>query len=1089
MRKLNFKITCAGGRFIWLFLFVFCFLKSPAQSVTLSLNLKDKTIREVFDEIEKKSDFTIFYYDNVLDIKRKVSINVTNQAIEKILDQLFVDTDNIYSITGKQIVISKNEIKKNASESISREVSGRVLDRDGEPLIGATVLIAGTSMGMITDLDGHYALAVSGNSDKLIFSYLGYKRQEETVGNRQIINVQLELEIDELEELVVVGYGTMKKRDLTGSVASVKGEALNSFMNLNAPSALQGLVTGVHIQRSSGMPGTTMQVRIRGTNSIKGGSEPLWIIDGFPSDQSTLNVADIESIEVLKDASAAAIYGSRGSNGVIIITTKQARKGGTSVEYNGSMGWSKQIKKLDLMTASEYLQFMNEQQKIATGNDFYTPEQIAAAGRGTDWQDVMFRTGVIQNHSINVNGGNELVQTSLSGSYLDQEGIILANRIRKMSLHANINMNLSKKLKLQSNIIYGHTNWDKNDSSGPNRLASVIGSILGAPATITPYTEDGSYSLMTTDFLTGGMNPVAYVNEVTSHWYTYRVLANVALEYKPINELTIRLAGNSFSTNNRQDDYTSTKYPGSYGSANIAFGSTTELNGSATATYENTFAKKHKITAMLGSTYDDSVDKSASMSGSEFLTDDTNVFSIGSAGTRGTPSSNYSKWVILSFLGRLNYVYNNKYLATFTMRADGSSRYSKGQKWGYFPSGALAWRVSEEPFMRNIPSISNLKLRFGYGINGNAAISPYASLDLITSGSIVLNKDLVTFYRVSDTYQSALKWETSRQLDAGLDIGFFNDRLRLTADYYIKKTDDLLNTIDMPRSSGYTTSTTNIGSLENRGVEIQIESDILKSTPLKWDINVGASFNRNKVLSLYQGNDMYGASQGVVIITDVVHLVREGEPLGSFFGYVEDGYNDQGRVVYKDLSGTDGVPDGVINALDRTIIGNPFPDCILSFNTKWNWKNFQLSAFFYASIGNDIFSLSMAALAHDYQWGISTLREVLYDHWTPENPNAKYPNITAAASSNLRMSDRFVFDGSYLKMKNIELSYFIPLKKTGIKQAQVYVSGQDLLTFTKYPFWDVEINARGGSSAIEQGIDSYNYPGNKSITVGARLIF
>ncbi|MDR1682409.1 MAG: TonB-dependent receptor [Candidatus Symbiothrix sp.] len=1058
--------------------------ESHAQPATLSLNLKNKTIREVFNEIESHSDFTFFYYDNVLDVKRKVSINVANQSIETILEQLFAGTDNTWAISDRQIVISKKESKTpKLSVTQERRVSGQVLDDKGDPMIGATVQIAGTNRGVVTDIDGHYSLTVPDGNVRLQFIYLGYAKQEEAVGNRQIVNIRMKEEADELDELVVVGYGTMRKRDLTGSVASVKGDLLNTTSNVNVQTALQGRLPGVYVKQSSGMPGSTMQIRIRGTNSIKGGNEPLYIIDGFPSSIAALNVADVESIEILKDASASAIYGSRAANGVVLVTTKQAKQGKMQVEYNGSLGYAKQIKKLDLMSASEYLQFMNEQQKIATGNDYYTPDQIADAGKGTDWQDLVFRTAQVQNHSLNITGGNDMMQALLGFSYYDQEGIIAGNEIKKMSMRANLMMNLSKNLKILGNLLYNFSDWDRNDSSGTNRLSSVIGSVLGAPATIKPYNDDGSYSLMTTDFLIGGLNPIAYINEVSSIEYNYRVLSNVTLEYKPIPELTLRLSGNATTTNTRSEYYRTTLFPGSQGSASLSFPQTVDLNSANTLTYDKTFNKSHHLTAMGGLTYDESVSKSASMSAETFQSDAGGVFNIGAGAKQNVPSSRYSKWTMLSFLGRLNYSYQSKYLATLNMRADGSSRYSKGGKWGYFPSGAVAWRMSEESFMKNLPFLSNWKWRVGYGITGNTGISPYQTLDLISTGTIVLNKDLVTYYRMSDTYQSDLKWETTRHLDLGADISLFNNRLNITADYYQKKTDNLLNTVEMPRSSGFTTSTQNIGKMENEGFELAINGDIIQTKDWQWNLAANASFNRNKVTELYKGADMYGATQDIVIMKDIIHLIRVGEPLGVFYGYVEDGYDDYGNVQYKDVD-----PDGKITALDRQIIGDPHPDCTLGLTSSLRWKDLQLSCFWYASIGNDIYSLSMAALTHDYQWGISTMREVLYDHWTPENTNAKYPNITAAASGNLRMSDRFVYDGSYLRMKNIELAYSLPLQRWGLKNSQIYVSGQNLLTITNYPFWDPEVNAGAGSN-VEQGLDAYNYPGNKSITVGMRLVF
>ncbi|MGV8093636.1 MAG: SusC/RagA family TonB-linked outer membrane protein [Mangrovibacterium sp.] len=1051
-----------------------------SQNAKITLKSEALSLVDILRVIEDQSEYRFIYDKSQIDLDKKVKVNFDGATVKSVLEELFVNQGVNYRVIDNQIILT------NSASSVSQQpktISGRVTDPSGAGLPGVTVMVKGTTNGIITDTNGNYSLRDVPSDATLVFSFVGMKQQEIPVSDKAIINVNMVEETIGIEEVVAIGYGTMKKSDLTGSVASVKGDILNSIAKVNVQSALQGRVAGVQINQSSGMPGSTMQIRIRGTNSIKGGNEPLYIIDGFPGDPAALNVSDVESIEVLKDASASAIYGSRAANGVLLITTKQAKPGNMSVEYNGSLGFASQIKKLDLMTASEYLQFMNEQQKIATGNNFYTAEQIAAAGKGTDWQDLVFRTAKVNNHSINISGGNDMIQALLGFSYYDQEGIIPANEIQKYSMRANISMKLSEKVKVSGNLLYMYSDWDRNDSSGTNRLASVIGSVLGAPATIKPYNEDGSYSLMTTDFLTSGLNPIAYINEVKRKQLDYRLSGNGAIDYKPIKDLTLRISGNVIVSDGRNENYTTTKYPGSQGAASLSFPQTVTLNNTNTLTYDKIFNTNHHLTALLGMTYDQSVSKSASMSAEKFQSDAGGVFNIGAGSQQNVPSTGYSKWTMLSFLGRLNYSFQSKYLATFNMRVDGSSRYSKGGKWGYFPSGALAWRMSEEKFMKNLPVISDWKWRVGYGVTGNTAISPYQTLDLIGTGTIVLDKALVTYYRMSDTFQSDLKWETTRQLNLGIDLALFDNRLRVTADYYLKKTNDLLNTVEMPRSSGFTTSTRNIGKMENKGFELQIDADIMKRQ-VEWNVTANVSFNRNKVTELYEGADMYGATQDIVIMKDIVHLIREGEPLGVFYGYMEDGYDDQGRVQYKDLD-----PDGSITALDRQVIGNPYPDCTLGFTSAWKYKNFQLSCFLYASIGNDIYSLSMAALTHDYQWGISTMREVLYDHWTPENPTAKYPNITAAASGNLRMSDRFVYDGSYMRMKNLEFAYNLPARKLGLQKAQVYVSGQNLFTITKYPFWDVEVNALGGSSSVEQGIDAYNYPGNKSYTLGVRIVF
>ena len=437
---------------------------------------------------------------------------------------------------------------------------------------------------------------------------------------------------------------------------------------------------------------------------------------------------------------------------------------------------------------------------------------------------------------------------------------------------------------------------------------------------------------------------------------------------------------------------------------------------------------------------------------------------------------------MLSFLGRINYNFDDRYLLTVNFRADGSSRYTAGNKWGYFPSAAVAWRISQEQFLKNADWLSDLKLRIGYGQTGSTAISPYSTENTLDAVNVVFDKNTVVGYAPKNTYLGDLRWETTSQLNAGIDLALFNNRIRLTADYYRKKTTDLLNDVEMPRSSGYTTSLRNIGAIRNSGFEFQLDTRIVDRR-VKWDLGVNFSLNRSKVLSLSEGKDIFGATVSNTIISDQLNLMREGEPMYVFYGYVEEGYDENGQLVYKDLDGKEG-----ITAADKTIIGDPNPDCLLNFNTSVSFKGLTLSAFFQGSIGNDIYSLSMASAAYDYGSNANTLREVLYDHWTPENPNAKYPNLRQDIA--LKMSDRFVYDGSYMRLKNLELSYEIPCGKSRfISRARVFVSAQNLLTITSYPFWDPDVNAKGGGTSLAQGIDASCYPSARTFSLGCRLVF
>lgn len=957
----------------------------------------------------------------------------------------------------------------------------RVLDSGGETLIGATVAVKGTSNKQITDGDGRCTFKSIPANATLTITYLGMAEKDVKVDSRTKIEVVL-VESDQLmDEIVVVGYGVQRKKDVSGAVAQVKGDVINEYANLSVASALQGRVSGVQINQLNGQPGAGIQVRIRGANSIKGDNEPFWVINGFPGDINMINTADIESVEILKDASATAIYGSRGANGVIIVTTKGAKEGKIQVQYDSSVGVQSLAKRIDMLSGNEYMTYLNKKAGINNQPEIFTPEQIASNPWNTNWQDEAFRDAVITNHSVDITGGNDKLQGSFGASYFNQAGIIKESGYERISFRTDLKYNISKKVSASGNIIYSRSNHNQMNSQGGGRGSSVVSSILVSSPLATPHYDDGSWN----DFMTqpaAGTNPIAYLNEIKNRWYANRILANGALTIKPINDLTIQLSANLANNQSRQDYLKTLKYPNSDGAASISFGETVNITSNNIVTYDKGFGKHH-INVMGGVTYEESTYKSASTgTATGFLSDIVETHDMDAADVKGLPTSGYSNWKLFSLLGRINYNYDNRYLLTVNFRSDGSSRYSKGNKWGYFPSAALAWRASQESFLKDADWLSDLKLRVGYGKTGSTAISPYSTQNTLSSVNVVFDKNTIVGYAPSDTYRGGLKWETTAQVNVGLDLYLFNNRLRFTTDYYNKKTTDLLNDVEMPRSSGYTTSLRNIGSIRNSGFEVQLDSRIIDQA-VKWDFGVNFSINRSKVLALSEDKDIFGSTVSNTLISDQLNLIRIGEPMFVFYGYVEDGYDDKGQIVYKDLDDKPG-----ITAADKTIIGDPNPDFLLNFNTSVAYKRFSLSAFFQGSFGNDIYSLSMAGVAYDYGYNANALREVLYNHWTPENPNAKYPNLLQTIS--LKMSDRFVYDGSYMRLKNLELGYDVPFSKgSAIKKARVYVSAQNLFTITSYPFWDPDVNAGGGGSSLVQGVDSSNYPSARSYTIGCKFTF
>lgn len=953
----------------------------------------------------------------------------------------------------------------------------KVVDELG-PLPGAAVLVKGTTNGQAVDNNGVCTISSVPDKAVLVISCLGYDDTEVIWNGKSDITVRMKSSSQLLDETVVVGYGTQRKKDLSGAIAQVKGDVINEYSTLSVANALQGRVAGVEISQLNGQPGAGMQVRIRGANSIKGSNDPLWIIDGFPGDINMINTSDIESVEILKDASATAIYGSRGANGVVIVTTKRAKQGDLHVEYNGSAGVQTLTKTLEMLSGDEYMHYLNDKAAIQGNPAVFTPEQIAANQWSTNWQDEITRPALLTDHSVSVSSGNDKMQSIVGASWFRQDGIVKRSGYQRASINAKLNYNISKYVSANANIIYSYTVHDQMNSQGGGTSA-IVSSFKTSPLA-TPHYDDGTWN----DFVSqpaGGLNPVAYLYEVSNRWRSNRIVANAGITIRPVSGLSIQLTGNVRNGLSRKDYFKTKKYPNSVGEASISFGDTMDLSGNGIITYDKSFGK-HNLNVMGGVTYEQDITKSTSTGTARgFLSDVVESFDLDAADTKGLPTSGYSDWKLLSFLGRLNYNYDNRYLLTVNFRADGSSRYSRGNKWGYFPSAAFAWRASQEDFLRNVDWLSELKFRVGYGVTGSTAISPYSTQNTLESVNVVFDKQTTVGYAPKDTYLGDLRWETTAQLNTGFDLSVFHDRLRITADYYHKRTYDLLNDVEMPRSSGYTTALRNIGSIRNSGVELQVDARLIDRS-VKWDLGVNFSLNRSKILKLADGKDIFGSKISNTIISDQLNVMREGERMYLFYGYVEDGYDDKGQLTYKDLD-----EDGSITTKDKRVIGDPNPDFLLNFNTSVSWKGFTLSAFFQGSFGGDLYSLTMATIAYDYANNGNVLKDVYYNHWTPDRTDAKYPNLIS--NLNLKLSDRFVYDATYLRLKNVELSYAIPCKGSFLKKAKVYVSGQNLVTFTSYPLWNPDVNAKGGGASLTQGVDDSCYPIARTLTLGCRLTF
>ncbi|WPP48019.1 SusC/RagA family TonB-linked outer membrane protein [Catalinimonas niigatensis] len=971
---------------------------------------------------------------------------------------------------------------------VQQNISGKVTDGEsGEPLPGVNILAKGTTVGTVSDADGNYRLTVSDEVRTLVFSSIGYISEEVAINSQTNIDLALMPDIQSLSEVVVVGYGTQKKSDLTGSVAQVKSEQINAFPTANMLQSLSGRAPGVQVLQTTGAPGAGTSVRIRGTSSIQGGNEPLYVVDGFPfsGNPTNLNNSDIESVEILKDASATAIYGSRGANGVVIITTKKGKAGRTNVNFETSYSVQKLRRKLDLMNGQQYALLANMQAENDGIDPYFTQEEINNFGEGYDWQDLVFQNAPMKTSSLSISGGNEKTQFSVGGSFFGQEGIIQGSDYNRYSLRANINHKINEKLSVNVSSTSSYLKTERKDSDGGHRGTSLIGAAIAAAPISRPYNEDGSYTVLANEYpfvAPDIINPLNFIHEQFTETKANVVLTNAAFVYQPLPAITIKISGGIENRDDRTDAYTTRDFFNSNGSASISTSQFRSLLSENTISYNKTIDERHSFSAVAGFTYQDFDSTSLGGSGVGFLSDAFETHDLSAAENPNIPSSSYSKSVLLSYLGRVNYTLLDRYLFTFSFRSDGSSRYSEGNKWGYFPSGAVAWRISDEGFMQNNGLFSDMKLRASWGLTGSQAISPYATLNLLSSGNTVFDDQLYNTFSPGTRLPGDLRWETTEQIDIGLDFGLMENRIFITADYYIKNTRDLLNTVRLPNSMGFTSTIQNVGQVQNKGFELGIDSRITTGE-FKWDLYANLSLNRNKVIKLQGGEDILGGYVGVLVVQDNVTILREGRPIGQFWGYVEDGYDEEGQISLEDVDG-----DGAITAEDKTYIGDPNPSFIYGLNSSMSYKNFELNLFLQGSQGNDIFNASAIPVTLDYGQGLNMPREVFTNHWTPDNPNAKYPIISRNTSA--VVSDRWIEDGSYMRLRNIELAYNLPFESLGIdwiRNAKLYVSGQNLLTITNYSWWDPEVNSKG--TGTSQGIDHFTYPIPKTFTVGLRAGF
>jgi TonB-linked SusC/RagA family outer membrane protein len=1075
-----------------------------SQKTKISIAKENSTVREVLDEIENLSEFKFLFKTNTVDLNRKVTVKFQRVPIDDILKSLFDDQNVSYEINDRKILL-KRDIKQNRVrgedqkvKTIQKTVTGTIVDSDGVPLPGANIVEKGTTNGVTADFDGNFSISVSDENAILIFSYLGYATSEVLLEGKSTVNIVLQESAAGLEEVVVVGYGTMKKADLTGSVSQVKSETLESVPVFNMAQALKVGASGVRVTQNSGTPGSRIEVRIRGGNSLIGNNQPLYVVDGFPvtSGIDYLNPADIESVDILKDASATAIYGSRGANGVVIITSKRGKKDQESkIEVNNYFGMQQAINEYDLLDAKEYAIIANEWLKNEGLDPFFNVDEIQ--NPGTDWLDAIFRTSPVQNHTITFSGSSDKGRYSISGNYYDQEGIIENSGVTRGSVRVNLDQELKSWLKMGVNLQLSRSETHSVNVDNGYRGTSMLSAAASAPPTLPLYDEEGLPTQIGQIYNFGSAdmrNPLlSTLNKNKS--LANSILANSTFDFQITPNLSFKTLIGLQYRHTLSELFTPIVYDNDRGSAqegNNYFNSFLTEN---VLTYSKTFDEKHSLNIIGGATYQTQMNRYSGIYVSGFSNNITENYNLAAAETIGNPWSGYFDWTIASFLSRVNYSYDGKYMVTASIRADGSSRFGANNKWGYFPSAALAWRVSDEAFLENSSTISNLKLRASYGITGNTALSPYQSLDRLNSTKYIFENqaDVIGFYPAGIS-NSALKWETTGQLDVGMDLNLFNDRVRFVFDYYKKNTKDLLASVPLPSSVGFSSILRNLGEIQNSGVEFSVDADILRND-FKWDVSAQISANRNKVIELAGDSDIFGAAQAAVWPS--ANIAREGEPLGVFYGLLEDGLDENGFIKYQDVSGPDGVPDGLINTLDRVILGSYHPDFIYGLTSNFSYKGIELNVMLEGVQGNELFNATNGTHLNSFQRGNNQFRDIIGNYWTAENPdpNAKYPKISSATQ--ITVSDRFIEDASYLRVKSMRLAYNFPVSEIGLSDfdmLQLYISGTNLFTFTNYSGIDPEVNTRGTDSSnigdrLRFGHDQSGYPSAKIYAIGLKFRF
>jgi TonB-linked SusC/RagA family outer membrane protein len=1119
----------------------------------ISLQLEDVTVKNLLKVIEQEADVEFMYSDKIIQSRRKVSLTVANERLSAVLDRFLRPLQLNYQVSGNRILLNSGSsdlviptrISQNpANPTVDRVITGSVTDETGEGLPGVSVIVKGSQRGTTTDAQGQYRLTIpEGGSPVLVFSFVGYQSQEIPLGNSSQLSVKLLNDNKTLNEVVVVGYGTQKREDVTAAIASVPMAELRDMPVSNAATALQGKIAGVVVQQNNGTPGSTPAIKVRGFGSISAGNSPLIVVDGNIVDASIfalLNSNEIESIDVLKDASSAAIYGSKGSNGVILVTTKRGKAGKTNINLDVYTGIQQITKKIDLLNSQQFAEFGKEASNNAyldnvSGASINDPNSARPSsylryryprGEVYDWlnfddptrvtnlpyydyQDMIFRKAKISNYQLGVSGGTDKARYLISGGYLNQDGIIKGSTLDRYTLRANVDVNITPDLRVGLNLNPSFRQQQEVNAEGHWANNGIINAALSAMPFAPIYAADGTtYSsqaeLAAPYNYPGITNPIANITEYHSQYQQANLLANAYVEYTFLKAFRYRASGNTNFSGYRRNAYRTSRIPlNQLLPPNVATGRAESEQGlswlfNQTLTYTKTLNDGHNLEVLAGMESTRYQYQYSLGTGSSYANDVVETLNASASGTTSTITSTRRENASASYFARVNYNYKSRYLANVSVRRDGSSIFGPENRWGTFPAGSLGWRFTEESFLKGIPGLSEGKLRVAYGFSGNNAFGsdfyPYTAT--LRSDNYSYNNTLANGLAPSSLGNSRLGWEKSQQFDAGIDVGLVNNRIYLIVDYYQRITKDLLLSVNVPSLTGFTSAVKNIGKMENKGWEFALNTRNLTG-PFVWNTSANLSLNRNKVLALGPTGDPIRSNSGV----DQTNITQIGSPIGSFYGYKQLGiFQSQadlnsyphdatarpGDVKFEDVNG-----DGKITADDRTIIGNNQPKFIYSMTNSFSYKGVDLSIALQGTQGGQVLNLSRRFF-ENLEGNANQITTVLTRWRSESNPgNGVTPRVNARTTGNNNaVSSRWVEDGSYLRIQNVSLGYQLPkalLNRAKIQQARLYLSAQNLATWTKYLNYNPEVSNYEGP--LTGGVDYGYYPLAKTFTVGLNLGF